>query len=93
MSIAFQIGIHPAEFWMLTPREMNILVNAFAEKQKRESEQQVVIAYLTAYWHRFKRMPNLKEILGQKPTKKPKTAEQMLEDIKRLNASMGGTVT
>lgn len=93
MGMAFQIGIEPLTFWQLTPREFEVLVKAYHERNKRETEQQIVAAYLTAYWHRVKKMPSLKDVLGHKHTQKQKkTPEEMLEVVKRLNAAFGGTV-
>jgi hypothetical protein len=92
MGVAFQIGIDPLTFWELTPAELSILIKAYQERMKREHEQQVVNAYLTAYWHRVKKMPSLKEVLGHQTEKKKKTPEQMLEVVKQLNATFGGTV-
>jgi hypothetical protein len=92
LGLAFQIGIDPLTFWELTPHELSILVDAFKEKTKREQEFQVVTAYLTAYWHRVKKMPSMKEILKESEVKKKKTPEQMLDVVKQLNAAFGGTV-
>jgi hypothetical protein len=93
MAVAFQIGIDPLTFWELTPRELSVLVEAFEEKSKREQEAQLTTAYLTAYWHRVKKMPSLKEVLGiKKKEKRKQTAEEMLETVKRLNEMFGGSV-
>lgn len=91
--MAFQVGIDPLMFWELTPNELSVAVQAFAEKMKREHEQQVVVAYLNAYWHRVKKMPSLKEVLGGKSLKKKKTPEEMLSVVKQLNEAFGGTVS
>lgn len=92
MGLAFQAGIDPLLFWELTPHEVSVAIQAFAEKTKREQEQQIVTAYMNAYWHRVKKMPSIKEVLGGKLQKKKKTPEEMLEAVKRLNEAFGGTV-
>lgn len=89
LGLGFQIGIQPPTFWELTPLEFSILIKAFNEKEKREHDMRIVTAYLTAYWHRVKKMPSLKQVLGQS-TKTKKTPEEMLEMVKRLNEAFGG---
>jgi hypothetical protein len=77
------------DFWDITPYEFTFYVQAFIDEMKQKQEDWITQAYLTAYWHRVKKMPNLKEILGKKPQEQ--TPNQMLEEIKKLNASMGGS--
>lgn len=93
MGMAFQAGIDPLMFWELTPYELSVSIGAFVEKTKREHEQQVVLAYLNAYWHRVKKMPNIKEVIGGDAVKKKKTPEEMLAVVKSLNEAFGGTVS
>lgn len=81
-------------FWQLTPHELSILTNAYVERMKREQDQQIIIAYLNAYWHRVKKMPNLKDVLhGKEKEKRKKSPEEMLEIVKQLNAAFGGQVS
>ena len=94
MGVAFQIGIDPLVFWELTPRELTVLVDAYEIEEKLQHEKDMAVAYLTAYWHRVKKMPSLKEVLGiKKPAKRTQTPEEMLETVKRLNEAFGGTVS
>lgn len=52
-----------------------------------------MMAYMAAYWQRVKKMPSLKEVLGEaQPKLKKQDANDMLEVVKRLNQAMGGTV-
>ncbi len=63
---------------------------AFGEKVKRENDNEITAAYLTALWQRVKKMPDLKKLLEQedKPKKRAKqTPEQMYQN---LIASVGG---
>jgi lipopolysaccharide biosynthesis protein len=76
----------------MTPFELNIVITARADRMKQEQEDRIVAAYLSAYWQRVKKLPSLKSILEENKPKKPQTVEDMLEEIKRLNAAMGGTV-
>lgn len=84
------------DFWEITPYELSLTVKAYSKKAKQEQEDLITAAYLTAYWQRVKKMPSLKEVLGidkkpRNPKKQDQTPEEMLEEIKRLNAAFGGT--
>ena len=76
----------------MTPHELNLHIQAYAERMKAESEERLILAYLTAYWQRVKRMPSLKSILQKTEQKKTQTPEQMLAQIKAINAAMGGHI-
>lgn len=93
MFLAYSINVQPSEFWDMTPAELGIMIRAFNEKTKADHKNELTLAYLTAYWHRVKKMPKLKEVLNEEePKKKKMTAQDMLNEIKRLNEAMGGTV-
>lgn len=57
---------------------------------KHEGENDLVTAYLTAYYHRVKRMPDLKKLLKDNKPKKSQTSEQMLAEIKKMNTELNG---
>lgn len=83
----------------MTPYELTLFVDAHNERMKQKTEQMemeqelhLTYAWLTAYWHRVKKMPSLKEILKKEPAKKKMTNEEMLNEVKKLNAAFGGTV-
>lgn len=84
----------PLTFWQLTPGELSIMIEAFNQQQKDAHDEKLVIAYLTAYWHRVKKMPSIQDVLSKKPIKHSgeQSPEEMLEEIKRLNLALGGTV-
>lgn len=92
LEIAAMIGMDPLTFWQITPGELSIMIGVYNEKRKNDHEEKLVLTYLGAYWQRVKKMPSLKEILGKDEKKKKQSAKDMLEEIKRLNAAMGGTV-
>lgn len=78
----------------MTPYQLNLIASDYIEKQKEESEEELIKVYLMALWTSrwvwAKKVPKFEELLG-KP-KKPKSPEQMLEEVKKLNAMFGGTV-
>lgn len=75
----------------MTPYQLNLHIHEYNKRKAAEEEEKLTIAYLGAYWNRVKRMPSLKEILGKNPENKQMTPEEMLAEVKKLNASMGGT--
>lgn len=66
------------------------MVEAYVEREKKHHDDLVTQSYLTAYFHRVKKMPKLQTMLLQKP--KEQTPEEMLKRIKALNEKMGGDV-
>lgn len=73
----------------MTPRELDIYLDAFIEQANQNHERMIIYAYMGAYLQRVKKMPPLKNMLETKKKKK-QTAKDMLEEIKKLNASFGG---
>lgn len=82
------------EFWELTPKEFNLVVEAYQERVKYDYENSVTLAYMTALWTnqwQSKNQPqSLDKILGK--TEKKQTPNDMLSEIMKLNASLGGEV-
>lgn len=90
---AVYCGVRPDEFWKSTPFEIEAIIKMFNKRTQIEQQNDMVCAYLTAYWHRVKKMPSLNEVLKDTTVKsKKQTAEDMLEEIKRINTALGGTV-
>lgn len=104
MKLAASISISIGDFWQMTPYELNVYAEAYFEKQKNEFKEKLSLEYYNAYWTiqwlgKNKPKP-LKEILNEilneidtKQEKKVMTDEQMLAQVKVLNALFGGTVT
>lgn len=80
----------------MTPYQLNLVAKDYTEKQVEESEEELIKIYLTAMWTSrwvwAKKIPSLQEIMKKIEPNKPKTDEQMLEEVKKLNAMFGGTV-
>lgn len=76
----------------MTPHELNLHIIDYQEKRKSDNDDQITLAYLGALWQRVKKMPNFKTILNQEVKPKKQTPEAMLDEVKRLNAAMGGTI-
>ena len=77
----------------MTPYELSLSVEAHFEKQQAEMKDKLTLVWLGEYYHRTKRLPNLqkelKKLTGE--IEKPvMTDDQMLQQVKRLNAQFGG---
>jgi len=104
MKLAASIGITVSEFWEMTPYELNVYAKAYFEKQKNEFKEKITLAYWNAKWTiqwlgKKKDHPKpLEEILKEidknnsGKEKKIMTPEQMLVQVKVLNALFGGEV-
>ncbi len=77
----------------MTPYELSLVCEAFNEKSEAESQEKIILTWLSEYYHRQKKLPSLKKALEDFFGKKEEvmTDEQMLEMAKRLNAQFGGT--
>lgn len=76
----------------MTPHELNLRIQVYNEEKLEKGEEEFIIAYLTAYWNRVKRMPNLRNILSSIRPREEMSDEQLLAQIKAMNAAMGGEV-
>lgn len=74
----------------MTPHELNLHIQEYNRRLQQDSEEGLILAYLTAYWQRVKRMPDLKGILNKIKKPEPMSDEQLLAQIKAINAQMGG---
>lgn len=100
LETATLIGISPLDFWQLTPFELGLMVKSYSVKMEAENQEKITLAYVNAYWNAQwmsgkSKPPTLEKLLNSnKPTKtkKPMTAEQMLERVKQLNAVFDGEV-
>mgnify|MGYP001139124389 CR=1 FL=1 len=98
MKLAAMIGIAISEFWEMTPAELNIYAEVYAEKQKNDFKEKMSLEYYNALWtiqwlgKKSQHPKPLQEILDSidKPKKKAMTDEQMLAQVKALNAMFGG---
>lgn len=75
----------------MTPHELNLHIYNYVGIVKKEQEDNVVQAYLTAYWQRVKRMPSLKSVLDDMKPKQIMTDEEMLLQVEMLNDKLNRT--
>ena len=84
------------EFWELTPYEFKLKVEAYQDRIKDEYEEKMAVAYNQAYWTALwmngKKPDVLDKILGHKKEPKQMTSDDLLAQVKALNAALGGEV-
>lgn len=83
-----------SEFWEMTPAELNLSAEIYAEKKKQEEQNIIIQAYLISRWVWAKNVPieKILENMGNKKEKKEMTDEEMLNQVKILNNLFGGEV-
>jgi len=75
----------------MTPYELNLRILEHAKIKESETKNGIFLAYMTAYLHRVEKMPPLKKLIGEnKPKTKQMTDEQLLAQVRALNAQFGG---
>lgn len=94
MKTAILIGLTPQDWAEMTPYELSIAIEGFTERKEIEMQESVTMAWLGEYYHRIKKLPTLKEVLKdfgpKQKQKKQMTDDEMLAEVKRLNALFGG---
>lgn len=70
---------------------MAVYADAYVEKKKMDSKESICQAYLIARWVWAKKI-DIKKILSEKKEKKEMSDEEMLQQVKTLNALFGGEV-
>ena len=78
----------------MTPDELNLSAEIYAEKKKQDEQNLIIQAYLISRWVWTEKIP-IEKILEEMGTKKEKnkmTDEQMLARVKTLNTIFGGEV-
>ena len=73
----------------MTPYELTICMESYADKEKERSKELIIQAYYTEAFARMKKLPKLKDLLKDK---KKQTDDEMLEVVKKLHSMLGGEV-
>lgn len=85
-----EAGQDPSQFWGLTPRELNIVLDGSAERLKREHNDRAWLAWHGAALGRIKKFPKLDTLLikGDRKPKRGKTIEEMISIAHAWTASV-----
>lgn len=86
------MGISRSEYEEMTPYELSLHIQVYNEKRIQEDKEKIVLVHLGEYLHRQKKLPSVKQLLGN-DKKKVMTEEEMFEQVKKLNALFGGTTS
>lgn len=85
----------------MTPNELNVYALAYTEKQENDFKERMSLEYYNALWtiqwlgNKSQHPKSLQEILDsidKNKNKKAMTDEQLLAQVKALNALFGGEV-
>jgi len=89
-------GMELESFWPATPYQTKIWLNArierLSEQHKKQTMDNVWVAYHVANWTRAKRMPNWDKLMTKMGLKERKiqTPEEVIQIAAMLTAAMGG---
>ena len=75
----------------MTPAELNVYAEAYVENKENEQRENIYQAYLISRWVWQKKI-DIKKYLNAPKNKKQMSDEQMLNQVKMLNAVFGGKV-
>jgi hypothetical protein len=76
----------------MTPNELNMCVEIYAEKTKQESDAKLQLEWVNAYWQRIEILKPFEEMIQQPKEEKKMSDNEMLANAHRLNALFGGDV-
>jgi hypothetical protein len=90
---AVTCGVSIAEFWELTPAELNIIIECYSDKIKNDLKTNITVAYYNAYFQRVKKMPKLDAFIEKlfPPEKQEMDNEAMFQQVLKLHKALGGT--
>ena len=95
MKLATFIGMPISEFWEITPFELNIAAESYTRRKQLDTELQrkllTIQAYQISRWVWAKKL-DMNKILKEMEPKKEMTSDEMLRQVKALNALFGGEV-
>lgn len=76
----------------MTPHELNLALKVFDEKQKQKGENDLLLAYMTAYFHRIEKLESFDTYRKKmsEPEKKVMSDEEMLAKVTQLHGLFGG---
>jgi hypothetical protein len=89
---AIHVGISNQEYDEMTPYQLNLYIEDYNARKKVDTEEKLALAWLSAYWQRAKRMPSFSKVLKDlhEEPKHEMTPEEILAQVKSLNAALGG---
>ncbi len=84
----------PSEFWVLTYAEFIEIFKGYQKSQIKHINDLITVAWRTAAFQRYKKLPDLEKFLikesDMKDKPKPQTGNQMMKICRMWNAALGG---
>lgn len=94
LEVALVIGLSYTEFWQMTPFEFEIAKKAYNKQNIDKYNSNMTTAYYSAYFNRTDKMQKLEDyIIKEEQPLEEMSDEQLMNQIKMLNAMLGGTIT
>lgn len=93
--MAFKSAVHCnvsiETFWNMTPKELNLIIEMYMEKEKNKLKENLTVAFYNAYFQRIKTLSSmeLKKVLSSFD-KVVMSDEEMLLTVKALHHKFGG---
>lgn len=75
----------------MTPYELSVCAELFADKLKGDQENDLFLAYINAYWQRVETLKSFDEMMGKEKQQQKMNDDQMLAKVMELNNMFGGT--
>ena len=72
------LGLDPATYWQLTPREVHLVEKGRMRWLEAQQEQAIAQAWIMASLSRAERMPGMNELLRPRSREKQSVEEQMI---------------
>jgi len=79
--------MHPAQVWELTPFELGLLFEGYAEEKAEQRQELICLAWHIEAFARQKRLPSLKKMLKER--KKTAPSRLSLEQLIKIARSKG----
>ena len=78
----------------MTPYELNLFIETWIQKENSRQQEHIIMAWLSEYYHRQKRLPSLKKALEEwfGEEKKIMSDEEMEKMVEKLNAKLKGNL-
>jgi len=90
LKTAIHVGVSLSEWEEMTPYELMLICEVFMEQKEIREKEQISLVWLGEYYHRLKKLPNLKEILKDLEPRKEMTEQEMLAVVRQINSQLGG---
>lgn len=89
------IGVRPAEFWHMTPRELQAVMVGFQKRLRRDLQVAMFTAWHSGAFSRYppkKRLPNLQQLINRLSEPREMSNTELRSALLGWHKAMGGSV-